>query len=143
MKVPFNFKEYLDKGIIKKKNPDLSRAKDLFEEAERKFNSLNVIIEKIGLHDGNANDIIEYCYDIIINFIRSKMLSDGFGSFGQGAHEAEISYLRKLGFSEADVVVANQLRYFRNGIMYYGKRFDSEYAQKIIKFLNKIKSKIK
>ena len=71
MKVPFNFKEYLDKGIIKKKNPDLSRAKDLFEEAERKFNSLNVIIEKIGLHDGNANDIIEYCYDIIINFIKT------------------------------------------------------------------------
>ena len=34
-----------------------------------------------------------------------------------------------------------QLRYFRNGILYYGKTFDSEYAEKVIDFTKKIMKK--
>ncbi|MCF7910786.1 hypothetical protein K9L16_03875 [Candidatus Pacearchaeota archaeon] len=142
MKLPFDFEEYLKKGIVKKRNPDKSRARDLVEEAERKYNSLKIILEKIGLNDENANDVVEYCYDIMINFIRSRMLLKGFTSSGKGGHEAEISYLRKLNFSEVEIGIANQLRYFRNGIMYYGKRFDSDYAQKILNFLRKTKKKL-
>jgi putative IMPACT (imprinted ancient) family translation regulator len=142
MKAPLNFEEYLKKGIIKRKIPDKPRAIDLIKESKRKFNSLKLIIDKIGIFDDNANDIVEYCYDIIINLVRSRMMLEGFSSSGKGAHEAEIAYLRKLNLSEVDVKMANQLRYFRNGIMYYGKRFDSEYAKKIIKFLNKIKKNL-
>jgi len=32
----------------------------------------------------------------------------------------------------------NQLRYFRNGIKYYGKVLDKEYAEQIVSFLNRI-----
>jgi hypothetical protein len=142
MKSPYEFEEYVKKGIVRKKSPDKLRAEDLIKEAKRKHNSLKLIIQKMGLTDENANDIIEYCYDIIINFTRARMLQQGFVSSGIGAHEAEISYLRKLGVSEVDVITANQLRYFRNGIMYYGKRFDSEYAGKIIKFLKKTKKNL-
>lgn len=139
MRGPYKFEEYIKKGIAKRRIPNNLRASDLISEAERKSNSLKLILEKIGLNDQNANDIIEYCYDIIINYTRSRMLLDGFSASGKGAHEAEIAYLRKLNLSEVDVKTANQLRYFRNGIMYYGKRFDSVYAKKIIRFLKKIK----
>jgi len=139
MKSPFGFEEYLKKKIVKRKIPNKLRSSDLVEEAKRKFNSLKVMLDKIGLNDENANDIVEYCYDVMINLTRARMFSEGFSASGKGAHEAEIAYLRKLNLSEVDVKVANQLRYFRNGIMYYGKKFDSEYAQKVIQFLNKIK----
>ena len=72
-----------------------------------------------------------------MGLVRAKMLLDGFKTTGQGAHEAEVAYLRELKFSEPDVQFANQLRYFRNGIMYYGKSFDAEYAQKVLAFLER------
>ena len=137
------FEEFLKERIIKKQYPDKFRANDLIREAERKSKSLKRIMEKVGLDNENANDIIEHCYDIIINLIRAKMLLRGLSSSGLGAHEAEISYLREINFSEEDVQFANQLRYFRNGILYYGKIFDEEYAHKVIKFLSYARSKLK
>ena len=37
----------------------------------------------------------------------------------------------------------NDLRYFRNGILYYGKSFDKEYGEKVLDFLNKTYPKLK
>jgi predicted outer membrane protein len=65
------------------------------------------------------------------------MLEEGYSSSGQGAHEAEVSYSRKLKFNESDIELLDKLRHFRNGILYYGKRFDKEYAEKIIEFTKK------
>jgi hypothetical protein len=62
------------------------------------------------------------------------MLEQGYVSSGQGAHEAEVAFTRNLGFTENNVQLLDQLRYFRNGILYYGKRFDKEYAERIILF---------
>ena len=143
MKPLEQFEDYLKKLIVKKQSPDKLRADSLINEAERKSESLKTMLEKIGLNDDNSNDIIEICYDILIGFIRAKMLLNGFNSSGQGAHEAEISYLRQLKFKETEVQFANQLRYFRNGIMYYGKRFDNEYAKKVLEFLKDIKQKLR
>lgn len=47
------------------------------------------------------------------------------------------SALAEIGFSGRDVDFANDLRYFRNGIMYYGKKFDRAYAEKVLVFLKK------
>jgi len=137
------FGEFVEKGVVRKGFPDKPRANDLVEGARRKNKSLKIILDKIGLNDENANDILEYCYDIAINFVRAQMLGKGFNSSGRGAHEAEVSYLRELNFSEADVQFMNQLRYFRNGIMYYGKRFDKEYAEKVLDFLERFMGKLK
>jgi len=137
-----DFEEYIKQGIVKKQGKDVSRAENLTKESERKFSSLKIYMNKIGINNENANDIIENCYNILIGLIRSKMLLQGFNSSGFGAHEAEISYLRELKFPEIEVSFANQLRYFRNGIMYYGKRFDKEYAEKVFKFLTKVYPKL-
>ena len=68
---------------------------------------------------------------------------EGFCAGGQGAHEAEVSYLRELGFDEKDIKFADQLRYFRNGILYYGTVLDAEYALKVIEFTKRIYPKLK
>src|SRR3989344_6338727 len=114
------FSEYIKEGIVKKIKPDFQRAESLKQTAERKRNSLNVNIQKVGIMDENANDYIEYGYDILAILIRAKMLIDGFNASGIGAHEAEVSYLRALGFNETEVQFVDQMRYFRNGILYYG-----------------------
>jgi len=132
------FTEYVEEGVVKKQFPDKSRAENLAEESKRKFNSLNRIKSKVGIDDENANDIIENCYDTIIGLIRAKMLLRGFSSLGAGAHEAEVAFLKELKMNEKDVQFINQLRYFRNGILYYGKRFDKDYAEKVFNFLRRI-----
>ena len=137
------FEEFIKKKIIRKIYQNKSIARDLIEESERKDKSLKTILEKIGLSNENANDIIEYCYDIIITLIRAKLYLEGLKSSGEGAHEAEISYLRKLDFSESEARFMDELRYFRNRIKYYGKQFDQEYAEKVIQFLNNMKTKLK
>ncbi|HDD70761.1 MAG TPA: hypothetical protein ENF94_01220 [Candidatus Woesearchaeota archaeon] len=77
-----------------------------------------------------------------MELIRAKMLSEGLNASGFGAHEAEVSYMRLLGFREKEVQILDQLRYFRNGILYYGKSFDEEYAEKIIGFTKRIYQKL-
>lgn len=120
------FEEYLEEGIVKLQTPDFSRAKSLQKEAEQSYQILQQFVQKIGIDDKNANYVIKNAYDIIMELIRAKMLKEGFNSLGKGAHEAEVSYLRKIGFNDKEVEFSDQLRYFRNGITYYGKIFDQE-----------------
>lgn len=137
-----SFKEFLEEGVVKKQFPDKARAEDLIIESDKTFKSVIEIIEKIGINKINANTIIKESHDIIMGLVRAKMLLSGFNASGSGAHEAEVSYMRELNFNEDEVQFANQLRYFRNGIMYYGNKFDEEYAKKVYNFLIKINKKL-
>jgi len=129
------FKEFLIGGVVRKQYPDKQRAKDLIAGSNRKLKNLRRIIEKIGIDDNNSNDIIEGCHDIILGIIRAKMLLKGFSASGNSAHESEVSFLGELSFTEQEIEFVNRLRYFRNGILYYGKMFDKEYAKKVFDFL--------
>ena len=72
-----------------------------------------------------------------MELIRAKMLLAGYNAAGFGAHKAEVSFMRVLGFDEKEVQFADQMRFFRNGIVYYGTSLDAEYAQKVIEFTKK------
>lgn len=137
------FEEYIQEGVVRRVKINKERAKSLLIESERKMFSLKERLEKLGIKNENANDYVEYCYDIIMHLIRAKLYLEGYSISGQGAHEAEVSYLRILGFAEKEVLFADQIRYFRNGILYYGTSLDLEYAQKVIEFTNKIYPKLK
>ena len=138
-----NFSEFVKEGIAKKQQPDLSRAKFLVKESEKSYLFITKIIDTLGVNDDGANSIIKLSYDTIMDLIRAEMLTHGYNSVGQGAHQAEVAYIRELGFSENDVQFADQLRYFRNAIAYYGKTLDKEYAEKVLAFLNKIYPQLK
>jgi len=128
------FKEFIKKGTVKIQNPDKSRAEFLIKEAEQSYVYLAELIEKIGVKDENANDYVKRCYDMLMEIIRAKMLLKGYNASGLGAHEAEISYMENLGFKEIDIQFADQMRFFRNGMLYYGTILDKEYAEKVISF---------
>lgn len=137
-----DFDEFIKKGIIQKRMPDISRAKDLIKEAEKREKFVKQLLKKIGISNENANYFIENSYDILMELIRAKLFQKGFYASGEGAHEAGIAFMKKLHFSEKDTRFMNELRYYRKGILYYGKDFDAEYAKKVIKFLEKNYSKL-
>ncbi|OGI15009.1 hypothetical protein A3K63_03230 [Candidatus Micrarchaeota archaeon RBG_16_49_10] len=138
-----NFEEFIKEGIVKKQRADPSRAASLIEEAEKRKAFLKKIHDKIGVNNENANYFVEAAYDVFMELIRAKLFMSGFNISGLSAHEAEISYLRKLDFSESEVRFANDLRYFRNGIKYYGKGLDAEFANKALDFLDVTYPKLK
>ncbi len=131
------FEEFVREGIVRRVTRDPERARSLVLEAERKMRSLHEQLEKLGVKDENANDYVEYCYDILMYLLRASLYMNRYAAGGQGAHEAEVAYLRVLGFAEEEVQSANQMRYFRNGILYYGSSLDKEYAKKVVAFMKR------
>ena len=130
--------EFIKEGIVRKQSPDKSRAEFLNLEAEKSYNLLIKKIKLLPVDNESANDYVKSCYDIIMELIRAKMLLKGYYAIGASAHEAEVSFFSELGFKEKDVQFLDQIRYFRNGMLYYGKILDNEYALKVIEFTKRI-----
>ena len=143
MKAIRNFDEFIRKNIVKRQSIDRSRAEFLFKESENSYDNLLEMLKKIKLIDNNANSFVKSCYDILLELIRAKMLLEGYHASGAGAHEAEVSYMRILGFDEKYVQFADQMRFFRNGMLYYGTITDKVYAEKVIGFTKRIYPKLK
>ena len=137
------FDEFIKENIVKKQSIDRSRAEFLIKESENSYAHLLEMAEKIRLSDTNANMFVKSCYDILLEMIRAKMLLEGYNASGFGAHEAEVSYLRILGFDERDVQFADQIRFFRNGMLYYGTILDKIYAEKVIDFTKRKYARLK
>lgn len=137
------FSEFMKENVVKKQNIDKSRAEFLIKESENSYNNLLQMIEKLKVNDNNANMFVKACYDILMELIRAKMLLEGYNASGFGGHEAEVSYMRVLGFNEKDVQFTDQIRFFRNGMLYYGTILDKAYAEKVIEFTKKNYSKLK
>lgn len=135
------FEEFIKSGIVKIQAPNRQRSLALAKEAEEKKSFLGVSIKSIPHERMNANFIVDYCYDIIMELIRAKMFIDGYNA--GNSHEAEVSYLEKFGFSEAEVRFMNEIRYYRNGTKYYGTMLDSDYASEVLSFLEKIYPRLK
>ncbi|HIG93098.1 TPA: hypothetical protein HA242_05985 [Candidatus Woesearchaeota archaeon] len=135
-----HFAEFVENGVIKRQTPNIERALSLIKEAEEKKQFLSICVKSIPPEKMNANFIVDYCYDILLELIRARMLKDGFNA--GNSHEAEVSYLRNINFSEGNVVFLNEMRYFRNGTKYYGTILIPAYAQKVLEFMNKIYPKL-
>lgn len=133
-----SFDNFVKTKIVKIQKPDSSRAEFLVKEAERDYSFLQKTIDKIGVNNETANNQVKLCYDVFMELIRAKMFLEGYNASGQGAHEAEVAYLKVLGFKEDDIIFVDEIRYFRNGMVYYGTVLDKVYAEKVIEFTKKI-----
>ena len=138
-----DFEEFLREGIVKIKVPDIARATSLIKESEKRKMFIDEMHTKLKVTNENADYFVENAYDVLIGMIWAKLLTDGFKSSGEGAHEAEISYLRRLHIAEADIRFMNSLRYFRNGIKYYGEAINKDYAESVLLFMDKFYLKLK
>ncbi|MBU0761312.1 MAG: hypothetical protein KJ600_03820 [Nanoarchaeota archaeon] len=141
------FDDFLESGIVKKRTPDKSRSGFLFgflfDESAKDYAFLLELVKKIPINESNVNIVVKQCYDVIMQMVRGQMLLQGYHARGAGAHEAEVSYLVNLGFSEKDVEFVDQIRYFRNGMLYYGTIVDLEYAKKVVEFLERVYDRLK
>ncbi len=143
MKAIRQFNEFVQEHIVKRQSADTSRAAFLVKEADNGYRTLLEKIAKLPLTDTNANDYVKSCYDILMEMIRARMLLEGYHASGFGAHEAEVSFMREMGFDEKDVQCADQMRFFRNGMLYYGTILDAVYAEKVIGFTKRMYVKLK
>ena len=134
------FREFVEQGSVVRQSPDKHRARSLVEELGKKRAFLDYILKNTPKEEVYPNFVIDYCYDIILEYVRARMILDGYNS---DSHEAEVAYMRVLGFSNAEVRLVDELRYFRNGIKYYGKVMGWDYGKKVISFINKIYPKLK
>jgi len=137
------FDEFIRMGIVKRQAPDKSRSRFLIMEAEQGYDYLLKLIKNMGIGNHNANDYVKNCYDILMELTRAKMLLEGLNASGFKAHEAEVSYWRNLQFKEQDIQFLDQIRFFRNGMLYYGTILDKEYAEKVIEFTKKNYQKLR
>ena len=142
MNLPFDFAYYLKKEIVKKQSPNIPRSEFLIKETKKSLIGLKNRIEKLGIDEFSANSIIKDIHDIIIEKIRAKMFLDGYNASGNFAHEAEVAYMKPLGFSDFEVSFVNELRQARNGINYYGKIYEKSYAQVCYNFLMQLTSQL-
>lgn len=131
------------KELLKSKAQINLRAEFLVKESEKNYSFLLQLLNKFEITDDNANSIIKPCYDILMEIIRAKMLLDGYNASGFEAHKAEVAYLKVLGFEEKEVKFADQMRYYRNGMLYYGTLLDKEYAEKVLEFTKRIYKQLK
>lgn len=130
------FKEFLDKGFIKKRNIDRARARNLIKGADKR----KKVMEKyLPLNEETANQIVEECYDIIRELLEAKLSVEGYKSYN---HEAVVSYLGELGFPRSDVDFLDRLREVRHGVKYYGKSIGVNYASLVLDFLHSIYSNL-
>ncbi|MBU2496947.1 MAG: hypothetical protein KJ767_02730 [Nanoarchaeota archaeon] len=143
MKLPKEFEYYIKKGIVRIVKADKQKAEFLINESDTTFRGLNKRLNSMGIDEDNVNSIIKDCYDILMELIRASLLLDGYSTSGNYAHEAEVSYLKKLKFNDNEISFLNDLRKNRNSITYYGKILNKEYAGRVIEFTKKNYLKLK
>ncbi|MGV8171149.1 MAG: hypothetical protein ACP5OA_00475 [Candidatus Woesearchaeota archaeon] len=135
-----DFKEFIKNGVVKKQSPNRQRALSLIAETAEKKRYLDIIIQLVPKEKWNPNVIVDQCYDIFMELLRAKMFLDGYNA--GNSHEAEVSYMTVLGFTEPETKYMDEIRYYRNGTKYYGTMLNTKYAENVIKFLNKTYPKL-
>jgi hypothetical protein len=130
------FREFLAQGMIKEREKDEARARNLIKSAEKRK---SVMEKYLPLNEETTVQIIEESYDVIREMLEAKLCKEGYKSYN---HEAVIAYLSELGFSQEEVLFVDRLREIRHGTKYYGKNVSIEYAQKVRNFLERIYEKL-
>lgn len=106
--------EEYDKEIFRI-SKDIPRTKDLIEMAKER---LNLVIKSLPkeIH----YKFLEEYYEISLQLITAIMYSDGFKTL---SHVKAIEYLKNYKeFSLFDVETLEQMRKFRHGVVYYGRK---------------------
>lgn len=134
MRNPFPFKHYLEKKIVNKKSPDFSRAEFLITESKKSLEGLKKRVEIMGIDEYSAHSIIKDVYEVLMQSLRAQMMLNGLYASGNYAHESEVAYMQEMGFSEKEIFFVNSLRSSRNGITYYGKVYELDYAYECYNF---------
>jgi hypothetical protein len=93
---------------------DVTRARDLIDMAKER---LNKVIKTIP--ESLPYKFLEEYYEIAVQFMTSIMYSEGYKTL---SHVALIKFLSKHGFKYNEIKTLDNMRKFRHGIVYYGRK---------------------
>ena len=111
--------------------PDKDRAEDLFKMAKKRLKFIKIV------PSGMEYKIVEEYYEIIKELITALMYIDGYKTL---SHMKLIEYLQEhYDIPKEDIRLIDNLRKFRIGIVYYGKKIQKDF---LINYEEKIKKVI-
>ncbi|BFI73774.1 hypothetical protein YN1_7610 [Nanoarchaeota archaeon] len=127
-----DFEYFIEKGDIKRTYvKDINLAKSLLKTATERLK----VAEELKIPKFK----LEFAYESIIELIDAILSLDGYKSY---SHIADISYLRKLGFSEDIILKLDNLRDKRHKSKYYGLEISEEEAKNYLEFVKSLSEKL-
>jgi len=130
------FNDFLEQGIVKKVTSNYSLIKSIYNDALKRIE----FYKKLKLSEESYKFILENIYDSLRELADAILIKDGYKSY---SHEASIIYLKKYGFSMAEINDFDRLRILRNNSKYYGKNVDLEDVKFSFELVEKLLNKIK
>lgn len=100
---------------------DMTRAGDLVKMADERMKDIITVLPK-----DKAYKIIEEYYEILVQLMTAIMYADGFKTL---SHVSLIRYIEDnhKELSRAEIELIDQLRKFRHGTVYYGKKISESF----------------
>lgn len=131
--VLLNFEYYLSKGLVKSKRKDRELATSLVTSAKDRMESAKEIV------NNKPRYALEMAYEAVIELIDALLSSEGFKSW---SHEANIAFLLKISFTEAEIRRLDLSRRKRHSSKYYGVFFGLDESKEEIGYLEMVFNKI-
>ncbi len=131
--VLLDFEYYISNNYVKKRRRDKKLASSLIDSAEDRMHFAKEIVHK------KPRYALEMAYEAVIELIDALLAIEGFKSW---SHEANISFLSKIGFTETEIRRLDLSRKKRHSSKYYGVSFSLEESKEEIRYLDKVFNKI-
>lgn len=133
----YDFKHYIDKGMVRKTNVNPALAKSLIAKSETRLK--RVMREKIT--EAESSIIFEDTYELMREAAQALMQLKGYKPY---SHEALISFLKKEKLlSLRKINMLNKYRILRNKSVYEAKKISVQTSKQALEFAKEIVPEIK
>lgn len=127
-----DWKECLNKKIVKKVQVDFELIKSLVKTSKNKLESEN----KLVMDNITANSKVSLAYDSLRELLEALSIRSGYKIYN---HEGYTPFLKEIIKETAIGNEFDEIRKIRNSINYYGKSISLEEAIAIIKRINTLR----
>jgi len=121
-----DFKECVEKRIVKNIKPDHEMAESLVEDAKNKIKTT----EEIKLNKTSSSSLITLYYDALREKLEALALKKGFKIYN---HECYYAFLKEILQKKEIAKEFDRFRKIRNNINYYGETISTSEAKEIRK----------
>ncbi|MAG47468.1 hypothetical protein CL617_02585 [archaeon] len=132
-----NFKNFIEKGQVRKASKDIQLAKSLIDTADSDL----IFFKKIEINKISARKVMTNYYDILRSILEATAALEGYKIY---SHEAFTYFL----IEKNETLISqkfDRFRKIRNGINYYGKNISPEETKEniveIVKLINVLKKR--
>jgi uncharacterized protein (UPF0332 family) len=128
------FSFFLATNAVRKQQPNVHLAQATARESLDRIEMAKGI-----LRSQKPKYALENAYEAVRELIDAILFLKGYKSY---SHEASVSYMMDLGFSEGEMGQIDRLRRRRNGIKYYGEDASLEEAEEAVKIAGTVIKKL-